>query len=182
MKKHHLGLGVGVALLALVVLMGTVAWVAWGPKRTLAGVMEAVEQQDVARLNELVDFEAVRSQVKAAMLAEIQAASSSGDPYDQMGMALGMALVEPMLETFISAEGFIAIASGGQTWAEEGGVQGVDNWQNHLEGGQATLRFPSLSRAEVSLHDPQEPSVSLVVLLDRHGLNWRVVGGRLDTH
>lgn len=178
MKKNHLGLG---AIAGLLVFMLVAAWVAWGPKRTLVGVMDAIESQDVARLDELVDFPAVRSQMKAAMLAEIQK-TTSADPSDQMGVALGMAFVEPVLETFISAEGIIAMASGSQLLAAQGLGGDADRWQDRIESGRASLRFKSLSRAEVTFLDEEDPSVSLVILMDREGLNWRVVGGRLDVN
>lgn len=177
MKKAPLGLG---AIAALLVLAIVVAWVAFGPKRTLTGVVEAIETQDIARLNELVDFPAVRSQVKAAILAELHQAAAD-DPYDQMGMALGMAFVDPMLDALISPEAFIAMASEGQALAEHGMGGDSERWQEQIESGRAELSFKSLSRAEVAFIDEEDPAVSLAILMDRVGLDWRIVGGRLDT-
>lgn len=170
MKTRPL-LALGLVAGLLIVAAGLAAYVYTGPARTLMEVREAIVEQDAARLEDLVDFPVLRDQVKAQILAQVV----QDDPDAAAGAALGMALVGPMLDAMLTPQGVIAMTA--QASEGQSGMP-AQEWESRFKGNAET-RFLSASRAELVFTDPGTPG-GVALILERRGLSWRVVGGRVE--
>ena len=165
------------AVALLLALVGAAVAFYTGPKRTLVNIHQAVVTKDVETLRELIDFPAVRESVKGYLITELTQ-KSGGTPDKAAAVAMGMALVGPMIDNTLTPEGVVALASSPQAIPGAGLVP-TEQWEQKLkDGAKAQTRFQSLSKAEVWVSDSSERAV-LVIRFERSGFTWRVVGGRV---
>lgn len=173
---------VWLGLAALFALMALAVWLYTGPQRALAQAHAALIEQDVRGLEARVDFPALREQIKSDLAAEAIEAMGTGVG-GHAGAMMGLALAGPVIDALITPQGLIAFTREAQQYskASPGSPQASQQWDEWMEEGKITTRFASTTRAEVSLTHSSTPSQALIVLMDRQGLGWRVVGGRIDS-
>jgi hypothetical protein len=164
-----------VSALAFVVAIAAVVWHLTGPLWTLDQMRRAAEARDAAALASFVDFPALRdslrSEVAAAMLAEAAAEDSEFGP---LGAALGMAVLDPMIDGLVSPAGIALMFAGDDAPAATAPVR--------LDPEDVTIEREGFSSFRVTAAD--DPAAGALVFR-RHGHRWRLAavdlpdGGRL---
>ena len=104
---------VGACLGGAAVLLA--AFVFLRPYFILGEIKSAAKSGDAERLAELVDFPALRENLKAQLNANFMKHMSQdlqGNPFAGLGMMLGTALVDKMVDSFVSPSGLAAITAG----------------------------------------------------------------------
>jgi len=159
-----------VVLLGLVII-GGLAWHLVSPLYSMSQLREAALAGDEAELTERVDFPALReslkSELRARLEAEAERGAMSNDPFAAMGSALVMGMIEPMVDTIVSAKGIKSLVAFGQ-FDTRGGRSGQDKlkWTIERDSFDRVLASPSAGSGDEGL--------SLV--FDRDGLGWKLVG------
>lgn len=99
-----------VLAVVLVILAGVTAA---GPYLTMRQIEKAINERDAVRLENYVDFPALRTslkeQLRASMVKELAA---EDDPFAMFGMALASALIDGMADAVLTPNGLIALISG----------------------------------------------------------------------
>ena len=167
-----------VSIVLLLALVGAAVAFYTGPKRTLVNIHQAIATKDVEALRELVDFPAVRESIKGHLVSELTQ-KTGGTPDKAAAVAMGMALVGPMIDNTLTPEGVVAMASSPQAIPGASLVP-TERWEQKLkDSAKAQTRFQSLSKAEVWVSDSGNRA-ALVIRFERSGFTWRVVGGRVE--
>ncbi len=151
------------ALLAL-----AVAWYAASPYWTLRQVAAAAKADDTERLSSYVDYPALREDVKAKLTARLIDVTKADDPTARLGRAMGMALMAPMVDAFVSPAGLKAAfvrldVAGGKAAPGSGKAE---------EGKKPRVERLGLDSFRVG--DPDQPGSGLV--FERRGLGWKLAG------
>jgi len=154
----------------LIVVASGAAWYFGSPAWTLKGMKEAAQAHDAEALNGYIDYPALRESLKAEMMARMMVeARKDKSGFGALGMAVGSAVVGPMIDGLVSPAGMRAALLA-----------------NRRENGPA---------AASALHVPEKPvivrrnfSEFLVTTKDhsdsglvfrRHGLSWMLSGVEL---
>lgn len=162
MRRTYLLGGIAALLLAAVA-----AWYFVSPGLTLKAMVAAARANDADRLSAYVDYEALRRDMKADLTARLEAeARKAGGRRGEMGLAMGKALMGPMVDSVVSPQGmkaaFAAMKVGES--ARGGGVP--DDAPEPVIEREGLGRF--LVRNRVT------PDSALV--FERRGLGWKLVG------
>lgn len=102
-------------ILALAVLVG--GWWYVSPLMALDGLRDAAQTGDDAELEERVDFPALRRSVKEQLrtaLTDAMESEGSGNPLGAAGAALGLGLVDGIVETLVTPEWLATTITEGQ--------------------------------------------------------------------
>lgn len=102
-------------LIAIVVAIGVAAYAS--PYRAVKQLREAAEAGDRDRLEELVDFAALRDSVKAEVSAAFVAPAmdkAKDSPYAGLGAVLAGAMIGPMVDSMVTPAGVAAMVQQGR--------------------------------------------------------------------
>jgi|SRR4051794_5009425 hypothetical protein len=155
---------------ALVVLASATLWYFESPAWTLKRMNDAAQSHDADALNAYIDYPALRDSLKTQLAARmITEARKDKSGLGALGMAVGSALMGPMVDRLVSAEGMRAAL-----FAKE--------HENALPAA-AALHVPEepviLRRnfSEFLVTAKHQPNAGLV--FKRHGLSWMLSGVKL---
>src|SRR5687767_13540531 len=91
----------GAVLILLIALAG--GWYAFSPGWTLRAMIDAARERDEAAFSSYVDYPALRADMKTELTARLQAqATRDPGPQGKLGLAVGMALLPPMVDRLVS--------------------------------------------------------------------------------
>lgn len=155
---------------ALIVIASSTLWYFESPVWTLKGMKDAAQSRDADALNAYIDYPALRESLKAELVARMAAeAQKDKSGLGALGMAVGSAMMGPMIDGLVSPAGMRAALLA-----------------NRQENGAAAASV---------LHVPEEPvivrrnfSEFLVAAKDRpnsglvfkrHGFSWMLSGVEL---
>ena len=171
-----------IAILLAVVVLAITAWGAAGPYIAIHGIRQAMETQDVARLEKHVDFPALRAQVRAQLedrlARELDRRMGSGFAGGSAAMVAGM-LSDTAVDAMVSPAGIAILLQGhalkqratGNTVPESGVASAIRPY-DPLEN--ARTRFVSPSRFIATVDSADGRPVEFV--FERQGLRWRLTG------
>jgi hypothetical protein len=155
-----------VLAVVLVILAGVTAA---GPYLTMRQIEKAINERDAVRLENYVDFPALRTslkeQLRASMVKELAA---EDDPFAMFGMALASALIDGMADAVLTPNGLIALISGVEL--EEVEMTDVSSRKVDL---LRNSRWTVDSLSSVSLWVKADSDESRFVL-QRYGLKWKL--------
>lgn len=154
---------IGGVVLSLALVIG---WFAASPYWTLRQVAAAAKANDAELVSSYVDYPALREDVKTKLTARLIGATEKNDPTAALGRAMGMALMKPMVDAFVSPAGLKA------TFARM-------NPDEEAKGGKSAApakkpRVERLSLNSFRVGDPDQPGSGLV--FKRRGLGWKLAG------
>lgn len=161
MRRKYLIAG---AVLSLALVAG---WFAASPYWTLRQVSAAAKANDAERLSSYVDYPALREDVKAKLTARLLGATEKKDPTAALGRAMGMALMAPMVDAFVSPAGLKAAFAR----MDKDGKAGSTAASNRPE---EKPRIERLGLNSFRVGDPDQPGSGLV--FKRNGLTWKLAG------
>ncbi len=141
--------------LVIALLIAAVALLA-SPLLGLQSLRDALASRDAGKLAELIDAEALRTNLGARVRARYRQAE-------------GKLPMEPVIERLVTAQGLIAaICDGGSI-----GTQSANSAQCDVHSGLDDFRFESTDRYSAAL--TQGDRIAATVVMDRVGLHWRLV-------
>lgn len=170
-------------IVACVVLVALLAWVASGPYRTLAAIREAVKTEDASALARQVDFPALRASLKVQLQDRIVREAGTEvqtNRFGAFGLRIATGLAGGLVDAMVTPMGLGAMMEGRKTWNRAGGIAPPS--RRDTSGQPEPLpaprhRFESASRftATVTGDDGGE----VVFVLTRKGLGWKLSDIRL---
>ncbi len=156
--------------IALAVLIATGAgWYFASPAYTLSQMKAAAEENNSDEFASYIDFPALREDMKAELMAQILTeAQKDTSGFGGLGMALGSAMVGPMIDGMISPAGVRAMFIS---------KRNQSNPPNKAMGGLQVEESPIIERrgfSEFLVTSKGKPGSGMV--FKRHGLGWKLSG------
>jgi hypothetical protein len=155
---------------ALLVLASSTLWYFASPAWTLKGIKDAAQSHDADALSAYIDYPALRRSLKAQLTARMMAeAQKDKSGFGAVGMAVGSALMGPMVDRLVSPAGMRAalLASG----------------HENLPPAASALHVPEepviirRNFSEFLVTAKHQPNSGLV--FKRHGFSWTLSGVKL---
>lgn len=148
-------------------------WMFLAPNLTHRRIQKAAERGDVAALEEMVDFPALRVSVKENVQTTVARGISrdEGNAFAAIGGMLAGAVVRPLVDAAVTPAG-IASLMRGQEPARDGKPR-KDEPRRTVEKG-----YEGFSRWAASYRDPETGEETVAVILRRDGLRWKLAGVR----
>lgn len=169
---------VGLAVLA-VVAFATFYFAS--PLLALNSLRAAAKSGDRDRLEATVDFPSVRESLKAqfnaAMTAQMQSdPEMAGNPFAGLGLALMPAIINNMVDGFVTPEGISQMVT--TTKAPEAEGRSTPSAATEAET-KVRHRYSGLNRFKTTVQNASEPNAQVDLVLERRGLfGWKLV--RID--
>ena len=166
-----------VALLAVAGIIG--GWYYASPGMTSKAMVEAAQENDEARFSGYVDYEALRADMKSELTTRLQEeAKRDGSAEAKLGLAMGMAMMNPIVDSMVSPEGmktaFAKFAkeqkAGKAAGGDAPGAKGKD--AKGAAPADPEIQRQGLNRFIVTGKDT--PGSGLV--FERRGLGWKLAG------
>lgn len=155
----------------LLVLAAVAGWYYISPLWTLRSMVEAAQSQDEESFSAYVDYPALREDLSVEMGQRLKAAADrDGNPAAQLGAAMGMALMKPIVDAMVSPQGmkaaFAALAKEEQEASK----------QKPGEGGKAR-QMPGIERIGFNrFRVSGEATPGQGFVFERRGFGWKLVG------
>jgi hypothetical protein len=157
-----------IAGLVALLVAGAAAWYLVSPGMTLKAMVAAAKANDTERLSTYIDYEALRQDMKADLTARLRSeAKRDKGPAGEIGLAMGMAMMGPMIDSMVSPEGLRA-AFAKLDEAEAAAGRG----EKAGKTPEPVIERRGLDRFLVS--NPATPGSGLV--FERRGLGWKLTG------
>lgn len=163
------------AATALFILGAFAGWYFIAPSYTLEQMKAAAKANDSDKFSSYIDFQALREDMKAQLMARMSAESQKDKSgFANFGMVIGSALIGPLVDGVVSPAGVRAafIAN------ERDEVEGPRNeaMQSLKLGDQPVIERRSFSEFAVSSKDHPRGAM----IFKRHGLGWQLSGIELS--
>ena len=167
-----------VIALALLLAVSLVGWYFASPGYALVQLRDAAMAGDAEALESHVDFPAVRDNLKEDLRARLgEELQGSDDGSARLGAALGMAMVDPLVDGLVTPEAIARLVEEGEVAAgaariEQGGAgedEAAPEWVIERDG---------LSRFTARPQDRETLSVAAdapTLVFEREGLGWKLV-------
>ena len=159
-----------VALVALLVVGGFGAYGYFAPHLALERLQEAAHANDLAALDEQVDFPAVRASLKQQIKARIeQGSQTAANPLAALGSALAGSLTDPAVDALVTPENLARLLRGEAFGSPQAPRLRLDSghWHAGYAGWDEFVVAP-------------EPDSGFRVILRRNGLfDWTLADVRL---
>jgi hypothetical protein len=149
-------------------------WYFGSPVYTLHQMRTAARAGDDSRFASYVDFPALRRDLKEKIGERMAAAARRRSGLGALGLALGAALVGPLVDRMISPEGIRAAFIARRDQMRTAGARDMSN---------ASLRMPDdpivrrLAFSEFLVESREQPDSGLV--FTRHSFGWKLSGVEL---
>lgn len=159
-------------LLSLMLCLAA-AWMYASPYLAMRKLQRAAERGDVATLNEVVDFPALRTSVKDNVRSSVaRGIQSDGGLAGALGGALAGALVSPLVDAAVTPTGIAALADGRDP-RDRDGDDDEPRRERRVERG-----YEGLNRWVVSYRDAENGGEQIALIMRRDGLGWKLSGVR----
>jgi hypothetical protein len=137
----------------------------------------AAERRDSVALSDYVDFPALRESLKASFNARmtkgLPSSAGGGNPFAGLGLVLAQAMVDRLVDGFVTPEGLAAMMAGVPPGNPQPSTP--EATESHAdEEFVRTFGYESLGRFTVRFAPPDKPEEALVLVLLRDGLSWKL--------
>lgn len=160
-------------------LLAAVGWYVFSPQWTLWQIREAAEKRNADKLSSYIDYpkvrESMKSQLKAAMAAKMM--EGGGNGIEAIGMAIGMQMMDPMIDAMISPEGLQAGFAKAAKSDRQAGKKAAPFKLGEKDSYE--IERDGIDAFEVVIEDPKEEPTLLK--FERRGLGWVLAGVQLPT-
>jgi hypothetical protein len=156
-------------LLLLLVALAVAGWYWVSPTLAVNRLLGAVRAGDEAALENVIDFPAVRQNLKADLSGAADSrARGEEDQLGAFGRALGGMLVGGLVDMFVTPAGLAAVIHGNNPVADGDAERvNLENVDYAIERG--------ISRFRVRFESSDRPDIQPALVFQRQGLRWRVV-------
>ena len=172
-KKRRFPWSIFLSLAMLVFAIGGGVWIYKGPEITVSNIQTAMQEGDIPKLRENIDFPSLRSNIKVRMAREVSRATRVDGTSFGIGMELiSGALLDKVIGQVVTPEWLVGAGM-------FSGSQEREELNEKLRGNKKT-HFKSLNKANLTL---SHESGDLILIFEREGLRWILVDidGRLNT-
>ncbi|MCL9998145.1 MAG: DUF2939 domain-containing protein [Erythrobacter sp.] len=161
------------SLIALLIA-GAGGWYFFSPGYAMTQLADAAREGDEGQLRQRVDFPRVREALKADLRAKLAStfASEETEGFGKLGAALGMAMIDPMVEGFVTPESIGSMVRNGKLTrpgekpdAQAKASPEEADWAIEREG---ISRFKAMPVAKNVENPP-------ALVFERDGIGWRLV-------
>ncbi|HEX9955353.1 MAG TPA: DUF2939 domain-containing protein [Allosphingosinicella sp.] len=170
-KTYMIG---GIVVAVLLAAAGT--WYYVSPGMTVKAMVEAAQKNDEAAFSSYVDYPALREDMKSELTNRLQQEAKRDNSAEaKLGLAMGMAMMNPIVDSMVSPKGMtaaFATLANQQKASKEGG--GGKQAKGSIPA-DPQIRRQGLNSFIVSGKDT--PDSGLV--FERHGLGWKLSGIQL---
>jgi Protein of unknown function (DUF2939) len=146
------------------------AWLFFAPNLAYRKLQRAAERGDVAALNEVVDFPALRTSfkenIRTAAAREISA--DAGNPFAALGGAVAGALLGRIVDMAVTPSGIAAMTEG------QDPRDGDEKEGEKAERRDVKRGYEGPNRWVVSYRDPQNGGEQYALIMRREGLGWKL--------
>ena len=161
----------GVVLLALLAVVG--GWYYASPGLTVKAMVEAAQANDEARFSSYVDYDALRADMKNELTARLQEeAKRDGSAEAKLGLAMGMAMMGPIVDSMVSPGGMRASFANLAKEQSAARAKGKGAEKKGALPAEPEIRRQGLNAFIVTGKDT--PGSGLV--FERRGLGWKLSG------
>lgn len=167
-------------LVASGALLGFAGYLTLAPYRTMKNFGEALAARDSVAISDCVDFPKLRDSVKGQFEKNVSARSKSlfaDDPIASLAAGLATNLSDSVVDSLVTPQGLEKLLAGERFMATVGGSAGNPATLDPETLAKARYSYRSFSEFTVTLEP--KPGVSVEILLERAGLNWKITGLRL---
>jgi hypothetical protein len=170
LRKIYIIAGIAVAVL----IAAAAVWYYVSPGMTVKAMVDAARANDEARFSTYVDYPALRADMKSELTNRLQEeAKRDGTAEAKLGLAMGMAMMNPMVDAMVSPKGmtvaFATLAKQQEKSKETGKVA------KGALPADPEIRRQGLNTFVVSGKDTPESGL----VFQRHGLGWKLSGVEL---
>ena len=163
MKKYIIGV-----IAAAAIAFGV--WYFVSPGYALSNMRDAAVEGDADKLEQYIDFASLRESMKAQLKAKMMVEMAKDDnPLGGLGMAIGMGMIDPMIDGMMTPEGMRAMML--QKSADQlASGEAIDE----VEAPEWNIERVSFSeiRAYPKTENPDEEKAAMI--FKRDGLSWRL--------
>lgn len=150
------------------------AWLYFAPYLTYRKLQRAAERGDVAALERVVDFPALRTSIKDNVRSSLsRGIPDEGGLMGALGGALAGALVSPIVDAAVTPAGIAALTEGDDPRGGDDQQKGEENDGQRVERG-----YEGLNRWVVSYRDRESGREQVALIMRRDGLAWKLAGVR----
>jgi hypothetical protein len=167
---------------ALVIALAALAaywW--WSPVLVLHQMQRAGARGDADAISSHVDYEALRESFKGQFAAAMQSkiGAPSDNPFSALGSALGMAFVNPLIDTMVRPQTLASALQTGRVRPGASPAASQENaqqivWDMDREGADRVVFHPHKAG------EPADPKASAFVFVRRGFANWQLSDIRLQ--
>jgi hypothetical protein len=172
---------IGSIFAGIVIALGSVGLYAASPMMAFGTLKDAAIAHDKDKLDEVVDFPAVRenlkSQISTAIVAKVASSpDAQNNPFMAVGALLAPAITDRMVDSVVTPDGLSAMLTNGKLVKADkpagSAAPGDRSIESHLE-------YRTLNRARVTINRKDNPSAKLILTMERRGLfEWKLI--RID--
>lgn len=169
MNKKFLGIVFGLIILILGYLYAS-------PYIAMNSIKNAAQAGDSEKLSKYIDYPSVRQSFKDQMNAYMfkEMASKQADGWEALGAMMASAMVDKMIDAFITPEGMTLMLQGKD-------LKSKSNSSDEHQVSEAKektkpeyiSRYTSMNDFEVVVKD-QDKDKEVKVMMVRNGLNWKI--------
>ncbi len=163
-------------------------WFYFSPYLALQQLKTAAQNSDTEELTELVDFPAVRESVKEALKASVmrEMKKMEDNPFAALGMLMADAMIDPMVESFVSPNGIAALSEGQRP--AKGNMSATDEnfgkvpsqpIQAENSGADVLMGYEGLSKFTVRFREKESGKDEIILVMKRSGLSWKLTSIRM---
>lgn len=160
-----------VSVLLVVALLGT--WLFFTPHLTVNSMKSAADVGDANTLANYVDFPAVKESIKRSIGAKISEATKDqqDNPFAFLGAAMALAIINPLIDTFVSPSGLSMIMKG-----EKPSLEGKQARNSKSQSdADISMSYDGMNRFIVTITKRNEGEKPLRLIYNREGLfSWRL--------
>ena len=182
----------GYSAIAASVVTGCYAFAS--PWLALKDLTQAFEDQDIRKIEKLVDFPELREDIKVTARAAMMKSTAielEGNPFAAMGIMMANAIVDPIIDQVISPAGLQLLFSAGEMSGGADGVpENIDAIARDLipssDGGEVSrgievkTEYVGINEFEVQVRNVEMFNESVSFYMRREGLGgWKVDGIRI---
>jgi hypothetical protein len=156
----------------VIAVIGTLfaIYMAAAPYITVRQMQSAAERHDAEALSEYIDFPSVRQslkdQINAMLMNEVTKAPIKGNPFAALGTAFGGAIVDKMVDTYVTPAGITQLMAGVKPKPTEDGSPTRERLYD------SSMSYASLNKFVVKVKS--NAGVESILILRRRGIGWKL--------
>jgi len=164
-----------------VLVIATGIWFYLTPHLVAQEMAMAAEERNAAKLSQHINFPLLRESVKAGISAklasELTLKGDSNNPFAALGVALGTALVNPIVDAIVTPEGVASIMRGEKPMEQKGPKAKAAEKQSDLD---TSVYYETFDRFVVSVKKAGSSDDPFLLVFHRVGLlGWKLSELRL---
>jgi hypothetical protein len=169
-------------LIACLLLVVSLLFVIFSPYLTLINIKNAAQNKDSEKLSQYVDYPTLRESFKAnvsALMASEMTKSNNG--FEALGMALGAALVNQMVDAYITPENLAMMLNGQSTQIGGNSTPGpVETTTPSKVDADILMSYEGMNQFIVKIKSKGAPGEPVALIFKRYGIiSWKLAGLRL---